>query len=157
MQKALAGLLLGLTASGLVSCKPAPPPSPPPTAVAEPAPAPVPVSEWIVFEATPDATIYIDPSTIRREGDRAEMWALIDYRTPQPDKTGKQVLSDKLQYQYDCSARQLSIIATSAHAGPMASGEIINVKPDPPELTAVPEGTTAERMWARACGAGSAT
>ena len=116
---------------------------------------PTPASEWVVFEATPEATIYIDPSSIRREGDRAAMWALIDYPTPQPDKTGKQVLSDKLQYQYDCSGRQLSIIATSAHAGPMATGEIINVNPDPPELTAVPAGTTAEKMWARACGNGT--
>ena len=148
MQKVLAGLLLGLTAWGLASCKPARVPSP--TAVA--APAAVTVPEWVVFEATPDATIYIDPSTIRREGDRAEMWALIDYKTPQPDKTGKQVLSDKLQYQYDCGARQLSIIATSAHAGPMGTGEIINVNPDPPELTPVPAGTTAEKMWVRACG-----
>ena len=105
-----------------------------------------------MFEAAPEATIYIDPSTIRREGDRAEMWALIDYKTPQPDKTGKQVLSDKLKYQYDCQARQLSITDTSAHAGPMASGEVINVNPDPPELTPVPAGTTAEKMWARACG-----
>lgn len=150
MQKVLSGLLLGLTAWGLVSCKPARVPSP--TAVAEPPPAPVPVSEWVVFEATPDATIYIDPATIRREGDRAEMWALIDYKTPQPDKTGKQVLSDKLKYLYDCQARQLSITDTSAHAGPMGSGEVINVNPDPPELTPVPAGTTAEKMWARACG-----
>ena len=150
----LSGMLLAAMAWGLASCKPASAPSP--TAVAAPAPSPapatVPVSEWVVFETAPEATIYIDPSTIRREGDRAEMWALIDYRTPQPDKTGKQVLSDKLQYQYDCRARQLSIIATSAHAGPMASGDIINVNPDPPEVTPVPAGTTAEKMWARACG-----
>ncbi len=151
MHKVLAGLLLGLSAWGLASCKPVPVPSP--TAVADPMPTPA--SEWVVFEATPEATIYIDPSSIRREGDLAEMWALIDYPTPQPDKTGKQVLSDKLQYQYDCSGRQLSIIATSAHAGPMATGEIINVNPDPPELTAVPTGTTAEKMWARACGNGT--
>jgi hypothetical protein len=152
MQKVLAVILSSVMALGLASCKPARVPSP--TAVAAPAPDPAParVSEWVVFEATPEATIYIDPSTIRREGDRAEMWALIDYKTPQPDKTGKQVLSDKLQYQYDCKARQLSIIATSAHAGPMASGEIINVNPDPPQVTPIPAGTTAEQMWARACG-----
>ena len=151
MKRVVSGMLLAVMAWGLASCKPARVPSP--TAVAAPAPAPAPVSKWIVFEATPDATIYIDPSTIHREGDRAEMWALIDYRNPQPDKTGKQVLSDKLHYQYDCKARQLSIIDTSAHAGPMASGEIINVNPDPPQLTPIPAGTTAEQMWARACGA----
>ena len=153
MQKIFSGIVWAAIASALVSCKPATAPAP--TLVAQSPPAPVPASEWVVFEATPEATIYIDSSSIRREGDRAEMWALIDYPTPQPDKTGKQVLSDKLQYQYDCSGRQLSIIATSAHAGPMATGEVINVNPDPPELMRVPEGTAAERMWARACGAGT--
>ena len=134
MKKMNLGILLAAMILGIASCKPAP------------------VSEWVVFEAAPDATIYVDPSTIRREGDRAEMWVLIDYASPQPDKTGKQVMSDKLQYQYDCSGKQLSIVATSAHAGRMASGETINVNPDPPQLTPVPAGTTAEKMWQHACG-----
>jgi hypothetical protein len=127
-------LLLVAMTFGVASCKPAP------------------VSEWVVFEAAPDATIYVDPSTIRRGNDRAEMWVLIDYSSPQPDKTGKQVLSDKLQYQYDCSGKQLSIVATSAHAGHMATGTVINVNPDPPQLTPIPAGTTAEKMWQHACG-----
>jgi hypothetical protein len=113
---------------------------------------PAPVARWVVFEAAPDATIYVDPSTIQKDGNQASMWVLIDYQQPQLDKTGKQVMSDKLHYQYDCSERQLSIVATSAHAGPMASGEIINVNPDPPQLTPVPAGTTAEKMWQHACG-----
>ncbi len=116
---------------------------------------PAPVAGWVVFQSMPDATIYIDPSTIKRDGDRAEMWALIDYKQPLPDKTGKQVLSDKLHYQYDCKGKQLSIIGTSAHAGPMASGEVINVNPDPPELTPVPPDTMAEKMWQHACGEGT--
>lgn len=137
MQQLIFRCLLAALACVLVSCKPAP------------------VAEWVVFESMPDATIYIDPSTIRRDGDRAEMWALIDYKQPLPDKTGKQVLSDKLHYQYDCERKQLSIVETSAHAGPMASGEIINVNPDPPELTPVPPDTLAEKMWKHACGEGA--
>lgn len=113
---------------------------------------PAPVAEWVAFEAMPDATIYLDPSTIHKEGDRAEMWALIDYKDPQPDKTGKQVLSDKLHYQYDCKQKTLSIIDTSAHAGPMATGETINVNPDPPQLTPIAAGTLSESLWKRACG-----
>jgi len=134
MQKIIFKGLLATMACVLASCKPAP------------------VAEWVVFESAPDATIYVDPSTIHRVGDRAEMWVLIDYRQPLPDKTGKQVLSDKLHYQYDCKGKQLSVVDTSAHAGPMASGEVINVNPDPPEVTPVPPGTTAEKMWQHACG-----
>ena len=135
MQQIICSGLLVAMASALASCKPEP--------VA---------AEWVVFESAPEATIYIDPSTLHRDGDQADMWVLIDYRQPLPDKTGKQVLSDKLHYRYDCTGRTLSIVGTSAHAGPMATGEIINVNPDPPEVTPVPAGTTAENMWKHACG-----
>ena len=134
MQKLVFGMLLMAVVYGIAPCKPAL------------------GAEWVVFEAAPDATIYVDTSTIHKDGGRAEMWVLIDYKTPQLDKTGKHVLSDKLHYQYECKEKQLSIIATSAHAGPMASGETININPDPPQLRPVPEGTTAEQMWKRACG-----
>jgi hypothetical protein len=134
MQRAISGVLMAAMVGGAASCKPAP------------------AAEWVVFEAMPDATIYVDPSTIQRAGDRAEMWVLIDYKSPQPDKTGKPVLSDKLHYQYECREKQLRILATSAHAGPMASGETINISPDPPQSAPVEAGTTAEKMWQRACG-----
>lgn len=91
-----------------------------------------------MFEVAPEAIIYVDSFTILKEGSRAEMWVLIDYKKPQSDKTRKQVLSDKLHCQYDCKERQLNIIATLAHAGPMASGETININLDPPQLTLVP-------------------
>jgi hypothetical protein len=136
MRQGMSKVVLAAVVCGLASCK-----SPP-------------VAEWVVFEVTPEATIYVDAASIQQEGDRAEMWALIDYKEPQPDKTGKRVLSDKLRYRYDCKAKQFSITATSAHAGPMASGETINVNPDPPQVAPVPPGTTAERMWERACAVG---
>jgi hypothetical protein len=133
-----ARILLAVVVCGIASCKPAP------------------RSEWVVFEAAPDATIYVDPSTVRKKAGQAEMWVLIDYASPQPDKTGKQVMSDKLHYQYDCVGKQLSITDTSAHSGPMGGGETINVNPDPPVLTPVPAGTTAEKMWQHACGISAA-
>ncbi len=120
-------------------------------AVAIAASKPAAAAEWVVFEAAADVTIYIDPTTIHKAGDSAQMWALIDYKQPLPDKTGKQVLSDKLHYQYDCKGKTLKIIATSAHAGAMASGETINVNPDPPQVTPIAAGTLAEGMWKRAC------
>ena len=82
----------------------------------------------------------------------AQMWVLIDYKQAQGDKTGKQVLSGKLRYHYDCKEKTLSIIATSAYAGLMASGELINENPDAPQVTPIDAGTLAEDMWKHACG-----
>ncbi len=114
-------------------------------------------ADWVVFHAAPEASIYTDPSTIHKEGDNAKMWVLIDYAQPQADKTGKQVLSDKLYYQYSCKDKTLSIIGTSAYAGHMGSGELINENPDAPQVTPVEAGTIAEDMWKHACGIPVAT
>ena len=125
---------LAVTAFGLAACNPS----------SEP--------KWVVFHAAPEASIYTDPSTVHKDGDNAEMWVLIDYAQPQADKTGKQVLSDKLHYQYSCKDKTLSIIGTSAYAGHMGSGELINENPDAPQVTPVEAGTIAEDMWKHACG-----
>ena len=109
------------------------------------------VSEWLVFDSLGEVTIYLDPSTIEKKDNNAWMWVLIDYKNPQLDKTGKQVLSDKLHYQFDCRQKTLSIIGSSAHSGAMGGGETINVNPDPPQLTPIDPATLAEGLWQRAC------
>jgi hypothetical protein len=134
MQKRFFGSVLAGMALGFAACNPAL------------------AADWVEFHTAPDATLYTDPSSIAKEGNSATMWALIDYKQPQPDKTGKQVLSDKLHYQYHCKDKTLSIIATTAYAGPMASGDIINENPDAPQVTPIGAGTLAEDMWQQACG-----
>lgn len=109
-------------------------------------------AQWVVLHAAPEATLYTDPSTLDKEGNNATLWVLIDYKQPQLDKTGKHVLSDKLHYQFHCKDQTLSIIATTAYAGPMASGEIVNENPDAPQVTPIDPGTLAEDMWKQACG-----
>ena len=113
--------------------------------------------DWVVFHAAPEASLYTDPSTVQKEGDSAKMTVMIDYAQPQMDKTGKQVLSDKVYYLYNCKEKTLSIIGTSAYAGHMGSGELINENPDPPQVTPVEAQTLAEDMWKHACGFAAAT
>ena len=114
-------------------------------------------ADWVVFHAAPEASIYTDPSTVHKEGDSAQMTALIDYARPQLDKTGKQVLSDKVHYLYNCREKTLSITGTSAYAGHMGSGALINENPDAPQVTPVEAGTLAEDMWKHACGIPAST
>lgn len=114
------------------------------------------MAAWQVVETTPEVTIHVDPATVKKAGNRATLWILLDYKQPQPDKTGKKVLSDKVQYQFDCKEKQYQTIYTSAHTGQMAGGEIVNINPDPPKLTPVAAGTLDEVFWQRACGTGKA-
>jgi hypothetical protein len=117
-------------------------------ASAKPAAGPV----WAKLEVLPEGTIYINSASIRRSGTSADMWVLIDYAQPQPDRTGKSIRSDKLHYRYDCAGRQESILTSAAYAGAMATGVVVDTNNDPPKLTPVSPGTTAEQMLMRACG-----
>jgi len=109
-------------------------------------------ADWVELQSEPEATLYTQPSTIQKEGDNATLWVLINYKQPLLDKTGKQVLSDKLHYQYHCKDKMESIIATTAYTGPMASGDIVNENPDAPQVTPIAPGTLAEVMFKQACG-----
>lgn len=113
--------------------------------------APAAKSSWTVFEKMPEGVIYIDQASIRRSGDSADMWVLIDYAQPQPDRTGKNILSDKLHYRYDCAGQQESILTSAAYAGAMATGAVIDTNTDAPKMMPVGPGTTAEQMLQRAC------
>ena len=112
---------------------------------------PVFAADWVELQSEPEATLYTQPSTIQKEGDNATLWVLINYKQPLLDKTGKQVLSDKLHYQYHCKDKMESIIATTAYTGPMASGDIVNENPDAPQVTPIAPGTLAEVMFKQAC------
>jgi hypothetical protein len=109
------------------------------------------MAEFVEFTKVDIATIYVDKESLEKKGNTAQMLILIDYNTPLSDKVGKSVLSDKLQYQYDCQEKRFQIIATSAHSGHMATGETVSVTPDPPLLTPVALGTLDESFWAMAC------
>jgi len=109
------------------------------------------MAEFIEFKKLDVATIYIDKSSINKKGNTAKMWIMIDYKEPQSDKVGKSVLSDKVQYQFDCKEKRFQIIASSAHAGHKGTGETVSVNPDPPVLTPVAPGTLDESFWEMTC------
>ena len=60
--------------------------------------------EWLQVSKDVETgqTVYVDPDTIRRNGDMVEMWALYDYKTAQPT-AGDAFLSSKVQNEYNCT------------------------------------------------------
>ena len=61
-------------------------------------------AEWLAVGANdePGMMVYMDPDTIRREGDLVKVWELLDYNTTQ-SKAGLPHLSVKVQFEYDCA------------------------------------------------------
>lgn len=78
-------------------------------------------AEWVRVDETHIASMYIDPSTIRRDGNFRKVWELQDLK--QRDKTGW--LSSRYRIEYDCKEERGRILSFSTHSDSMAGGDTL--------------------------------
>lgn len=116
-------------------------------------------ADWVLLGAVPDDrsplggySIHADPATIVRSGDTVALWFLMDFRTAQRTADAKAYSSQKVQWQFDCKERLWRTLSWSAHAGPMAAGDVVV----PAEGKAdgwqpVPPTTLMEVYWKLVC------
>lgn len=100
-------------------------------------------------------TIYVDPSTINRNGDERSLWVLYDFKTTQTKEDGVSFRSAKMQREYDCGKSRTRLLTIVHYAGTMESGEMV-LKSSPPNQEWVPvgqleSGTIAKDLWTLAC------
>ena len=70
-------------------------------------------------------TMYIDPSTMKKEGSLVTVWELIDYNEMQGGRGPGSYSSKKIQVQFDCAKEQLRFLSTKDYEGSMGSGEAV--------------------------------
>jgi hypothetical protein len=70
--------------------------------------------------------VYVDPDTIRRRGDIAEMWVLYDNKTAQP-AVGHAYLSKTVQNEYHCAEAMKRMVSVKEFSGHMGSGEVLHM------------------------------
>ena len=109
------------------------------------------MAEWVAVGISEDNTIYIDPSTIRKAGDRVKMWHLYDLKSAKPFPGLEKYLSLKGQAEYDCKQEQVRELYSSAHSENMGWGNIIFRNTDAGEWAPLPPGSGGKIMWKAAC------
>jgi hypothetical protein len=112
------------------------------------------VAEWVAISTGDNETtsVYVDPSTKNKSGNRVKIWSMVDFRKAVKLSDGKQFLSWKTQYEFDCKIRQSRILAASMHSGNMGNGEVTNsLDFDTQKWEAVPLGSNGEVLWNDAC------
>lgn len=98
-------------------------------------------------------TVYVDPSTIARDGGVVRIWSMIDFRKAAMLSDGVKFLSWKTQYEFDCKAEQSRMLAASMHSGNMGKGELTHsLEFESPKWDAVPPDSNGEVLWGYACG-----
>ncbi|MDO8263886.1 MAG: hypothetical protein Q7T21_11775 [Gallionella sp.] len=108
------------------------------------------MAEWVDIASNENTTIYIDPATIQRAGNRAKMWQLTDFKTANKDM-GEAYLSAKDQHEYDCKEVKSRRRASSQHSKNMGSGKVVYSDTYTTKWKPVPPDSGIEIMWKFAC------
>lgn len=110
------------------------------------------VAQWVQIARNEDLRLFIDRGDIRRSGDLATVWQMVDYTTAQ--WLGPTVImSIRNEVEVECNGRRMRTIAASAYTEQMGRGRmVVSEKAPAPEWAAVPPGGSAEALWKIACG-----
>lgn len=105
---------------------------------------------WVKITDGETASSYLDSATIRRNGRKATMWELTDYRAA-PDAQHP-YLSVKRQYEFDCDEQALRTLSIANHAGHMGGGRVVLAINEPTKWLILTPGSVGDVLWQTACG-----
>ena len=114
-------------------------------------------AEWLLLGGDNQAgmALYLDPGTIRRNGDQVTMWILYDFKTVQTKEVGDSFLSATIQREYDCRSERTRLLAITNYSDQMGSGKMVSTSTfDEPKWVPVAPlepGTIAQDLWVVAC------
>jgi len=109
-------------------------------------------ADWVDIGKNESGNFYIDTPSIQKSGDKVKMWYLVDFNTPQEDKSTKPFLSTKDQSEYDCKEERSRTIYYNNYSGKMGRGKILFTLKDPLKWRPVAPGSIAEVLLKIACG-----
>ena len=114
-------------------------------------------AEWVVVERpypVPELhTVYVDPTTMRREGSLVTIWQLTDFRWMQggPRATPR-FLSTKTQKQFECVGKRIRLLAYTEFSHRMATGKASGGYVDKDIWLPVEPDSINQALWEVACG-----
>jgi len=83
------------------------------------------MAEWVGMHSDDEFDVYVDTTTIRKNGNFAKMWTLNDYKTGRDTGSGI-YLSRMVQAEYDCRNETKRLLALNTYSGNMGSGKVIS-------------------------------
>lgn len=110
------------------------------------------MAELVAVVSNETVTTYADTASIRKTGNKVEMWLLDDYKMIHRSKRGTPFMSRKVQGEYDCMAKLSRILYTFAYSGNMGAGAGAYYDPVPSPWGPVSTGSVGEIEWKFACG-----
>jgi len=108
------------------------------------------MAEWVEVGVNDDgATVYANPDTIRKSGNKVKMWVLWDYFTAQ-EVVSKPYMSARIQNEYNCKEETIRQIFATSFSDNMAGGHTIG-RQGGKKWEPVAPRTIGETLWKFAC------
>ncbi|MBX3334502.1 MAG: hypothetical protein KF876_10270 [Nitrospira sp.] len=118
---------------------------------------------WVAIESASQSParnmVYVDPSTIRRDGALVTLWQLTDYKVMQGNApfgpfmmSPHRFFSTKSHKEFDCANKRVRLLASSEHSQHMGSGIQHAVAVAQGSGLPVEPGSINEALWNVACG-----
>lgn len=104
-------------------------------------------AEWVEVSETDNSIYYIDPATIRKDGNLRRVWTIQDLK--QRHKDGE--MSRRGLYEYDCKEERFRILSISEHSDPMARGKTLFSDSEPGKWIHTPPETPSQTMLRIVC------
>ena len=97
---------------------------------------------WVKVYENEAAFFYVDPATIRKNGNHLRAWGMQDLRKKDADG----VMSRRGLAEYDCKEARVRLLLNSAFAGPMATGKTLVSNNSPGEWHDIPADSTPGKL-----------
>lgn len=85
-------------------------------------------SQWTIYTNDDQKTIFVDPSTIRRDGNFVEFWSIHNYKFPSVEVDGSKVTSTKGRSRYDCKNELQRTLFFTMYEGEIGTGRVLGVQ-----------------------------
>ena len=114
-------------------------------------------AEWVAVEKDyllPGLqTVYVNPDTIRREGNLVTMWQLIDFKWMKGNGRGAhRFFSTKTHKEFDCEEKRLRLLAFTEFSQHMGTGISDDGYVDKGHWLPVEPESINQALWEMACG-----
>jgi len=109
------------------------------------------LADWVYVTGNDFATLYMDFSTLRRQGNFVRVWTLSDWAKPEKLSDEVSYRSSRTLLEYDCIEEMTRIRASVAYADAMGKGTAVLSTTMISEWAHIPPESLAREMWEVAC------
>jgi hypothetical protein len=110
------------------------------------------MAEWTALKWSHEdggLTLFVDYTTIRKEGDIAKMLSLVDFKVVEKDEID--LYSSRAQNEYDCKEKKIRQLYYSLYSDSMGKGKMEHANSEHLNWLPVQPRSMEEAMWKVAC------